>query len=65
MIRYSEEIGYNCYNTTIGKLWIDLLREIYTNGDTTYDEKRERKSIQNVRVRIKQGGTLEDNDNLI
>lgn len=53
MVQYSEETGYNFYNTSIGALWIDLIKEIYEEGDTTYDEKRERKSLQNVRVRIK------------
>lgn len=53
MVQYNEEIGYNFYNTTIGHLWIDVLKEIYEKGDITYDEQRERKSIQNARVRIK------------
>lgn len=53
MVRYSEEIGYNFYNTSIGGLWIDIIKEINEKGQITYDEKRERKSLQNVRVRIK------------
>lgn len=53
MLQYSDEIGYNFYSSTIGGVWIEILREILKNGDRTYDENRERKSIQNVRVRIK------------
>lgn len=40
------------YGNSIGKVWLDLVDAILTNGEKTFDEGRERLCLQNVRVRV-------------
>ncbi len=52
MISFLKPFGYNFYSTSIGGLWIDTVRTVIQSGETTFDESRARKSLQNVRVRV-------------
>ncbi len=64
MIRFLKPFGYNFYSNSIGGLWIDTVRTVIESGETTFDESRERKSLQNVRVRV-DGQNLLKADNIL
>jgi thymidylate synthase len=52
MYKLIKPFGYNIDAESIGQAWIDLVDAIVTNGEKTFDEGRERLSLQNVRIRV-------------
>lgn len=52
MFKYIEPFGNHVWGDTIGETWISLVNAIIISGDTTYDEKRKRLSLQNVIYQI-------------
>lgn len=53
MIKKIKDFGYNIYGETIGKVWISLVEAILKHGEISYDEKRKRKALINIRVKSK------------
>ncbi|MFA6570472.1 MAG: hypothetical protein WCT77_04470, partial [Bacteroidota bacterium] len=53
MIKNIQKFGFNIYGDSIGKMWIELVEAVLTNGEKSYDEKRERVALMNVRVKSK------------
>lgn len=52
MYRLIKPFGYHVYAKSIGRAWIDLVSAVIASGEKTFDEGRERLSLQNVRIRI-------------
>jgi len=52
MYRLIKPFGIHIDAKSIGKAWIDILDAVLKEGDTTFDEGRERLSLQNIRIRI-------------
>src|SRR3989344_6027760 len=51
MIKKDIQFGYNIYGKTIGEMWISLIEAILKKGEVSYDEKRKRIALMNVRVK--------------
>ncbi|VVB78029.1 Thymidylate synthase [uncultured archaeon] len=62
MIKNIENIGYNIYGNSLGEIWISLVEAILKNGEISYDEKRKRKALVNVRIKSE---SQETNDKII
>ncbi len=62
MIKKIKDFGYNIYGKSIGEIWISLVEAILKYGEISYDEKRKRKALINVRIKSK---TQEINDKII
>jgi len=52
MYKYIKPFGYHILGNSIGEAWINLLRALIEKEDRSKDEKRERISLQNIRIRI-------------
>lgn len=52
MYKYIKPFGYHILGNSIGEAWMDLLRALIEKGERSKDEKRDRISLQNVRIRI-------------
>ena len=52
MYTYHEPFGHHVSGKTIGETWLALVQAVLEHGDVTFDEKRERRSIQNVVYQI-------------
>ena len=52
MYKYHEPFGHHVSGKSIGETWISLVDSVLAHGDLTFDEKRERRSIQNVVYQI-------------
>lgn len=53
MITKDSNFGFNIYGKSIGEMWISLVEAILKNGEVSYDEKRKRLALMNVRVKSK------------
>jgi thymidylate synthase len=51
MIKNFQKFGYNIYGNSIGEMWFGLLEAVLTKGGKSFDEKRERLALMNVRVK--------------
>ena len=49
-IQISEEFGIQIAGDSVGEMWADLIQVILDKGEVSFDEKRERLAVQNVRV---------------
>lgn len=52
MYKLIKPFGYHINAKSIGQAWIDMVDAIVSNGEKTFDEGRERLSLQKVRVYI-------------
>lgn len=52
MYKNIKPFGYHVYAKSIGEVWIDIIDLILSKGKKTFDEKRERLCLQNVRIKI-------------
>lgn len=52
MYKYIEPFGHHVWGKDIGNTWLSLVRAVLVHGNVTYDERRQRKSIQNVVFQI-------------
>ena len=52
MYKYYEPFGHHVWGKDIGSTWLSLVNTVLEHGDITYDERRQRKSIQNVVFQI-------------
>lgn len=52
MYKLIKPFGYHVDAKSIGQAWIDMVDAIVTNGEKTFDEERERLSLQNVRIYV-------------
>ncbi len=52
MYKLIKPFGYHVDAKSIGQAWIDMVDAIVANGEKTFDEGRERLSLQNVRLHI-------------
>lgn len=52
MYKYIKPFGYHISGNSIGEAWVDLLRALVEKGSRSKDEKRDRVSLQNIRVKI-------------
>lgn len=52
MFKYIKPFGFHIFGNSFGEVWLDLVTAILENGEKTFDEKRARLSLQNVRIRI-------------
>ena len=60
MYQFIEPFGHHVSGNTIGETWLSLVKAVIDYGDTTYDEKRKRFSIQNVLYQIESYSLLDD-----
>lgn len=51
MIKNVPGFGYNIYGNSIGEMWFGLLEAVLAKGEKSFDEKRERNALMNVRVK--------------
>jgi thymidylate synthase len=59
MYKYIKPFGYHVSASSIGETWLDLVEATILHGEKTHDEKRERMSLQNVRILV-ENPTLPD-----
>jgi thymidylate synthase len=52
MYKYYKPFGHHVWGKDIGSTWLSLIKAVLEHGDITYDERRQRKSIQNVVFQI-------------
>lgn len=52
MYKYYKPFGHHVWGKDIGSTWLSLVKAVLDYGDITYDERRQRKSIQNVVFQI-------------
>ena len=52
MYKYYEPFGHHVWGDNIGSTWLSLVNAVMEHGDVTYDEGRQRKSLQNVVFQI-------------
>ncbi len=57
-----NDFGYNILGRTVGETWISLVESILKHGEVSYDEKRGRLALMNIRVKSK---TQEIEDEII
>jgi len=50
-IKICDDFGIQISGPTIGVMWANLVKVILEKNETSYDEKRERIAVQNVRVK--------------
>jgi thymidylate synthase len=48
---HSEEFGHQIFAATIGEMWAGLVKATLKHGATSYDERRERIALSNIRVK--------------
>jgi len=48
MYKYIEPFGHHVWGSSIGEMWMSLFETALEHGEITYDEGRQRKSLQNV-----------------
>ncbi|MCL5795837.1 MAG: hypothetical protein M1338_05800 [Patescibacteria group bacterium] len=51
MITNDPQFGYQIYGKSIGETWLNLVEAILFNGESSFDEGRERLAIMNVRIK--------------
>lgn len=52
MYKYYKPFGHHVWGRDIGSTWLSLVNAVLDHGDITYDEKRQRMSLQNVVFQI-------------
>jgi thymidylate synthase len=52
MYQLIQPFGYHVNAQSIGLAWMDAVKAVLEEGSTTYDEERERLSLQNVRIYV-------------
>lgn len=52
MYKLIKPFGPHIFSNSIGGAWLNLVQAIVKHGDITYDEGRQRMSLQNVRIKI-------------
>jgi len=62
MIKKVKNFGYGIYGKTIGETWISLVEAVLKHGEISYDEKRKRRALLNVRIKSE---TQKINDEII
>lgn len=60
MYKFYKPFGHHVWDKSIGTTWLSLVDSVLQYGDITYDEGRQRKSLQNVVFQI-ENITLPDN----
>lgn len=53
MYKNITPFGFHVYDDSLGKAWIDLVSLVYLDGEISYDEKRERKAVQNIHLKVR------------
>ena len=51
MIKKIKDFGYNIHGESIWEAWISLVEAIIKHGETSYDEKRKRRALINIRIK--------------
>lgn len=51
MYEVNSKFGYQIFGKTLGEAWINLVEVVFKNGRKSFDEKRERKALLNVRIK--------------
>jgi thymidylate synthase len=62
MIYDQKHFGYSIYEKSIGKAWLDVIKAVMDNGDTTFDEGRKRLSLQSLRIKAEKQDVVGDLD---
>lgn len=51
MYKVNKQFGYEVFGKSLGESWIDLVEVVLKFGKKSFDEKRERKALLNVRIK--------------